>query len=48
MIRNLLLLPVFLAVLVQSSAESLAAMDSPATLRILHTTDGQGEIFPCG
>jgi hypothetical protein len=48
MMRTLLLLPLFLAVLVLSPAESCAAMDSPAALRILHTADGQGEIFPCG
>jgi hypothetical protein len=48
MMRTLLLLPLFLAVIVLSPAESCAAMDSPAALRILHTADGQGEIFPCG
>ena len=48
MMRTLLLLPLFLAGLVQSPAESCAAMDSPAALRILHTADGRGEIFPCG
>jgi hypothetical protein len=48
MMRTLLLLPLFLAVLVQSPAESCAAMESPAILRILHTADGQGEIFPSG
>jgi hypothetical protein len=48
MMRILLLLPLFLAVLVQSPAVSFAEMDSPAVLRILHTADGQGEIFPCG
>ena len=48
MTRTLLLLPLFPAVLVQSPAESCAAMESPAELRILHTADGQGEVFPCG
>jgi len=46
--RTLLLLPLFLAALVQPPAESGAAMVSPAVGRILHTADGQGEIFPCG
>jgi hypothetical protein len=48
LMRTPLLLPLFLAVLVQSPAESCAAMESPAELRILHTADGQGEVFPCG
>jgi hypothetical protein len=48
LMRTLLLLPLFLAALVLSPAESCAAMDSPAALRVLHTTDGRGEIFPCG
>jgi hypothetical protein len=48
MMRTLLLLPLFLAVLVQSPVESFALEGAPSALRILHTADGQGEIFPCG
>ncbi len=42
-----LLLSFLLAAFTQSPVESFALEGAPAALRILHTADGQGEIFPC-
>lgn len=45
---GMLLLSFLFAVFAQPPVESLALEGVPAALRILHTSDGQGEIFPCG
>jgi len=45
---GMLLLTILFAVFSQPPVESLALEGAPAALRILHTADAQGEIFPCG
>lgn len=45
---GVLLLSFLLAASNPSPAENPALAGAPAALRILHTSDGRGEIFPCG